>query len=538
MDTKELLYYNGFGGFLKDGKEYIIKTNEEYTPLPWSHMMANPEFGTIITSDGGGYTWSHNSRENKITTWTNDPVGDKASEKLWIEEKAEAGLKAEDKENAEGMIGLLPYDTLSGFEIHFGFGYAIFKRKTESLKTEVTMYVPLSENKKVVRVSVENLTDSAKHYQTCYLAEMVLGVDKEYTRKHLVFENVSQGLKVENHYRESYANEFVYLLGMANSDSFEINSMVDDEKNGTVQVSFLLLPHQKADIFFELKVSSHGQEEINQSNANVLRELEEIKEYWEKLLGNIKVKTPVESMNIMMNGWLGYQTVVSRLWGRTSFYQAGGAFGFRDQLQDSLIMLYLDPSFARKQILYHAAHEFKAGDVLHWWHPEKNNGIRTRYTDDLLWLPYLICEYLEKTGDDSILEEQVPYVEMEELRDDEGERYSEVSISKETESLYLHAIRAIEKSLHFGENGLAEMGTGDWNDGMNKINGQSVWLTFFMADVISKFIKVCEHKKDREKVVKYQEILANLKEVVNTVAWDGNWYKRAFFKDGTPLRFK
>lgn len=450
MDTKELLYYNGFGGFSKDEKEYVIKTNEAYTPMPWSHMMANPEFGTIVTSDGGGYTWSHNSRENKLTTWSNDPVGDKASEKIYLEEEG------------KNIINLIPYDTLLGFEIHFGFGYAIFRKQTESVKTEVMMYVPIDENKKVVKVSVENLTNSLKHYKACYLADMVLGVNKEYTSKHLVFETLPNGVRVKNHYRDFYEEELTYLLTCvdnANESDCSLEVIVDNEKNVIVKNIFSILPHQKADVFFELKVSKEGKIEISQSNAKVLLELEKIKSYWEKILGKIKVKTPVESMNIMMNGWLGYQTIVSRLWGRTSFYQAGGAFGFRDQLQDSLIMMYLDPSFARSQILYHAEHEFKAGDVLHWWHPEKNNGIRTRYTDDLLWLPYLVAEYLEKTGDDSILEEEIPYVEMEELREDEGERYSEVGISIEKESLYLHAIRAIEKSLNFGANGLAQMGT-------------------------------------------------------------------------------
>ena len=201
-------------------------------------------------------------------------------------------------------------------------------------------------------------------------------------------------------------------------------------------------------------------------------------------------------------------------------------------------MLYLAPEFARNQILYHAAHEFQEGDVLHWWHPEKSNGIRTRYTDDLLWLPYLISKYIEKTGDYEILKAEVPYVEMEQLRDDEGERYSEVTITEERESLYLHAVRTIEKSLSFGENGLANMGTGDWNDGMNKINGQSVWLSFFMCDVIQNFGAICEFMGDKERAQRYTEVVNALRKAVNEVAWDGKWYKRAFFKDGTPLRFK
>lgn len=254
-----------------------------------------------------------------------------------------------------------------------------------------------------------------------------------------------------------------------------------------------------------------------------------------KKCGKIKVKTPVESMNIMLNGWLLYQTLVSRMWGRTSFYQAGGAYGFRDQLQDSLMMLYINPEITKNQIIYHSKHQFKEGDVLHWWHPEKGSGIRTRYTDDLLWLPYLICEYVEKEGDYSILDVETSYVVCDALGDCEGERYGEVTRTNEKETIYNHAIRAIEKSLNFAENGLPKMGTGDWNDGMNNIKGQSVWLGFFMYNVIKKFSEICEYKNDIERKNKYEKIISNLKESLNNIAWDGNWYRRAYFEDGSPL---
>ncbi|MBQ9279780.1 MAG: hypothetical protein IJ215_01860 [Clostridia bacterium] len=326
IDTKELLYYNGFGGFSKDGKEYVIKTNEENTPAPWSHMMANPNFGTIVTAGGGGYTWSHNSRENKITTWSNDPVGDKASEKIYI---------VENEENRE--IYPLPYESLKDFEICFGFGYASFQRHSDKLNTDVLMFVPMEENKKIVRIAIENLTEEEKQYKVCYLADVVLGVSKEFTAKHLVFENMENGVRIKNCYRDFYQDEYVYLLTKAemegenanrNDVSESIQYHVDREKNVILENNIKVPAHQKVYVIFTLEAAKAQSVEMQETNQSVMEKREKVKSYWEKMLGWIKVKTPVESMNIMMNGWLGYQTIVSRLWGRTSFYQAGGAFRF------------------------------------------------------------------------------------------------------------------------------------------------------------------------------------------------------------------
>jgi cellobiose phosphorylase len=240
-------------------------------------------------------------------------------------------------------------------------------------------------------------------------------------------------------------------------------------------------------------------------------------------------------MNILLNGWLIYQTIVCRLFARTSFYQAGGAFGFRDQLQDVLSLLEIEPELARQQILYHSKHQFEEGDVEHWWHPEKNNGIRTRYSDDLLWFPYTVCEYISTTGDYEILDEITPYIEMDKLKEDEDELYAESKDSITKENIYNHCIRAIEKSLRFRQNGLPEMGSGDWNDGMNKVKGESIWLGFFLYDVLNKFIKLCDYKNDFERKNKYFQIAEKLKIALNTNGWDGRWYKRAYFNDGTPL---
>lgn len=513
-DIKDLLYYNGYGGFSKDGKKYIIKTNENTTPAPWSHIISNNNFGTIVTANGGGYVWSNNSRENKITTWSNDPVKDAPSEKITIETKNK-------------KINVLPYETLEGYEIIFGFGYAVFNQKDEEITTETMIYVPINENKKIIRMLITNNKDEEKEIKIKYEVSPVLGVARDYTKKHIVIQKEENIIKISNKYRDNYQNEEVYITA---SEKINLN---EEDKNVMTEMEVTLLPYENKVIFIELGIySSYTNCETEEKYTN---NMSEIKEFWNEKTSKVRVKTPVESMNIMLNGWLLYQTLVSRIWGRTSFYQAGGAFGFRDQLQDSLIMLYYDSEFVRNQIIYHAKHQFKEGDVLHWWHPEKSNGIRTRYTDDLLWLPYLICEYIEKEGDYTILDEEVSYVKSKELSDNENERYGEVQIDDAKESLYIHALRAINRSLVFAENGLPQMGTGDWNDGMNSINGQSVWLGFFMYDVINKFIPICEFKNDQEDVLKYKEVLPKLKEALNKAGWDGKWYRRAYFKDMTPI---
>ena len=273
--------------------------------------------------------------------------------------------------------------------------------------------------------------------------------------------------------------------------------------------------------------------------SNAKEELNRAKRYWYEILTRVQVKTPLESMNILLNGWAIYQTIVSRLWARTGYYQSGGAVGFRDQLQDTLGVKYIDAELMKNQILTQAKHQFIEGDVEHWWHEETNRGIRTRFSDDLLWLCYVTSEYIEYTGDKSLLDIEIPYLQGELLEDGVDERYDLYLESKEKGSLYEHCIKAIEKSLNFGENGLPKIGSGDWNDGMNTVGnkkrGESVWLGFFLYEVLNRFIPICEEVSDNERAKKYIEIRDNLKKALNTNGWDGRWFKRAFTDDGEPI---
>lgn len=516
MENKDLLYYNGFGGFSKDEKEYILKTSEKYTPLPWSHIIANENFGTIVTSSGGGYIWSGNSRENKITVWCNNQVTDEQSENLIIK-----NMKTEKTFNA------MPRNNLNEFEVHYGFGYAKFLYNKSLVSTELLLYVPRDRNEKLSVLEIENKNDEAIDLEISYMINPVLGVCKEFTMKHLKFEKIKNGVIIRNNYRDSYQNEkvFVEIIEAENNVEKEIN----DQNELFLKTNLKVLAGQKKKIIIRVSV------EERREYPEIKNDLIKIENFWTEILGKIKVKTPIESFNIMMNGWLCYQTIVSRLWGRTSFYQAGGAYGFRDQLQDTLMFLNIDPKITRKQILYHAEHQFKEGDVLHWWHPEKNNGIRTRYSDDLLWLPFLICKYIEVTNDYAILDEMCGYVDAPILLEHQDEIYMETKVCDIKEDLYTHAKKAIDRRLCFGEHGIPQMGSGDWNDGMNKIKGESVWLGFFLYDILKKFSLICEYRKDLETKEKYVKEAEILKENLNKNAWDGKWFKRAFFEDGVAI---
>ncbi len=504
----ELLYYNEYGGFTKDGKEYVISTAEKTTPLPWSHVIANENFGTIVTANGGGYIWHKNSQANKITTWSNDALKDTPSEKLQLQ-------------LGDELLNLLPYNSLKNYKVVYGFGYAKFFYENENVKLETFIYVPINKSKKVYSILIKSKNESLENCHLIYQMSPVLGVTREFTKKHIVIEKENNMVLVKNKYREFYSDDDVYI-----KTSDEIVNFSDENSEVFIDVAL----KNSDNIFVQLEVQCE-----NDELQNVQEDLLEIKKFWHDKMSKVNIFTPVDSMNIMMNGWLLYQTLCCRMWARTSFYQAGGAFGFRDQLQDSLALLWFDASLTKKQILCHAMHQFEEGDVLHWWHPEKNNGTRTRYTDDLLWLPYVLCKYCDFTGDYSILDEEVPFVKAEKLRDDEIERYTDTSFTNYSATIYEHAKKAIDYGVKIDKNGLPKMGNGDWNDGMNRIGGQSIWLGFFIYDVLNNFKKICEVKDDNVLIEKYEKVLHDLRIALNENGWDGKWFRRAYFENGIPL---
>lgn len=561
-EFEKLKYYNEYGGFSEDGKEYLIKVNKN-TKLPavWSHILANEHFGTLLTQNMGGFTWCNNSRLNRISSWSNHTILDTPSEIIYLKDKEynqvwslNANLDTKDED----------------YYITYGFGYAKYSNIRLGLLQEVEVFVPQKEAVKVNLIRLKNTMPQKRTLKLLYYVKPVLGEDEIKTEGyvHTKYDQNSNIVEATSMYYSDIANSNCYVSSSekivsftgARKAFFGTGNLKEPESIHKVRLDNQDAMGKPGCIAIELKIELKAYEdkeisiilgsEINQVKRQEIayqytkvdeckKELEHTKRYWSELLRTVQIKTPSESMNILLNGWIAYQTIVSRIWAKSAFYQSGGAFGFRDQLQDTLGMKFLDSNLMKNQILKHATHQFIEGDVEHWWHEETNKGIRTRFSDDLLWLAYVTAEYIDYTGEDAILQEEVPYLAGAILPEQEDEKYDLFLPSNTVGSIYEHCIKAIEKSLEFGENGLPKIGSGDWNDGFstvgNKGKGESVWLGFFLYEVLNRFIPICESRQEQERVEKYKQIQVNLKKALNTVAWDGRWYKRAFMDDKKVL---
>ena len=544
-----LKYYNEYGAFSEDGKEYLIKVNKENRlPTIWSNIMANEKFGTLVTESMGGYSWHKNSRLNRVSAWQNYACYDIPSEIIYLKDMQTKKVWS---------LGLNPMPDSKNYNVIYGFGYTKYIHKSNGLEQELEIFVPKEDEIKVQILKLKNTTLNRKKIKIVYYMKPVLGEDEIKTNGYinLKYDANNNIICAQNLYNSEFTNDVIYVSNsekiksytgdknffigegnLSNPESLKRTSLNNENSLGknpciAYEIEVEIESLSEKEIIFIL-----GAEEtiIDSKNVaykyskiqNCKQELEKVKNYWKEELGKLQVKTPLESLNIMLNGWIIYQTLESRLIGKTGFYQSGGAYGFRDQLQDTLALKYINPEILKKQIIKHSKHQFIEGDVEHWWHDETQRGIRTKFSDDLLWLVYLTCEYIEFTGDYSILEEQTPYLTGKLLDENEDERYDRYVQSEKIESIFEHCKKAIEKSLHFGENGLPKIGTGDWNDGFstvgNKGKGESIWLGFFLYNVLDRFIPICKIKE-------------NLKRALNTNGWDGRWYKRAFMDDGNTL---
>ena len=559
---EELKYYNEYGGFSADGKEYLMRINQENRlPTVWSHIMANEKFGTIVTENMGGYSWYQNCRLNRVSCWSNQPSYDIPSEVIYI--KDEETKKA-------WSLGLNPMPDDRNYNIVYGFGYCKYIHKSNGIEQELEMFVPKEDSCKIGILNLKNTTPNRKKLKLYYYIKPVIGEDEKKSNGYidLKFDANNNLLQAQNLYREEMEKTKVYV-----SSSEKIKSYTGDKnfflgEGGMDQPQALKkvsLNNQnslgkKPCMAYEIEIELESfenkeisiilgaeEEEMDCKNiaykyqkiANCKQELNTIKNYWKELLERVQVYTPLESTNILLNGWIAYQIISSRLVGKTGYYQSGGAYGFRDQLQDTIGLKYLEPEMLKEQIIKHSKHQFLEGDVEHWWHEENQRGIRTKFSDDLLWLAYLTIEYISFTGDKSILDIKTPYIEGAELEENQDERYEKYLPSKQEGTIYEHCIKAIERSLNFGENGIPKIGSGDWNDGFstvgNKGKGESVWLGFFLSLILEHFVSICREKGDELLAQKYEEVRNNLKKALNTNAWDGRWYKRAFMDDGNVL---
>ena len=562
-NPNELEFWNGLGGFAENGCEYrIFLTAGRTTPLPWSNVIANAKFGTLATESGAGYTWFGNSRENKLTTWSNDPLLDPPAEALFVRDEASGKLWSP-------LPGVLRDS--GDYWIHHGQGYTRFFHRAGGIDHEVEISIAPEDPVKFIRVKLTNATTQSRELSLTYFAEWVLGVCREQTQLHIQTEidSASGALLARNPYHPEMSGQVAFLQVLAADRSFTGDRTEFVGRNGDVRQPLALERAQLSGATgpaldpcgaaqAKLSLPPGGKEEIvfllgAGENLDQARQLlqkyadresareacQQTAAKWDTILSAVQVKTPNRALDLLLNRWLLYQTLSCRLWGRTAFYQAGGAFGFRDQLQDCLALLYSRPDLAREHLLRAAARQFVEGDVQHWWHPPGGRGTRTRFSDDLLWLPLAAAHYVRKTGDASVLDETAPFLTSPPLAAHEQERYELPSVSGEQGTLYEHCKRAITRGLTAGAHGLPLIGCGDWNDGFSRIGeagrGESVWVGWFLLVLLREFVPLMRARGDGRQASEWETHADALRHALEKSAWDGQWYRRAYFDDGTPL---
>ncbi len=558
-----LQFYNGMGGFSANGKEYIITTTpDKATPAPWVNVIANPNFGTVVSESGQSYTWTENAHELRLTPWNNDPIGDLKGEAFYVRDEESGKFWSPSPLPSKGQS---PYIT------RHGFGYSIFEHSEDGIDTEMTVYVDIEAPVKFISIKLRNNSARPRRLSATGYIEWVLGDLRSKSLMHTVthIEPQTGAVMALNAYNTEFGGrvaffdvddvnrthttdraEFIGRNGtMQNPDA--MNRARLSGKTGAaldpcaaVQVVFDIAEDQEKEIIFRLGAGKNMEDATNilrrfEGSYAAHQALDKVHQFWEKTLGNVKIETPDKALNILANGWLNYQTLSCRIWGRSGFYQSGGAFGFRDQLQDVLSLMHTTPQLVREQILVSASRQFKEGDVQHWWHPPMGRGVRTTCSDDYLWLPFVTARYIVATGDKGILEENVHFLEGRLLNDGE-ESYFDLPIKSDmSASLYQHCVKAIDHGLVFGTHGLPLIGTGDWNDGMDKVGnhgkGESVWLAFFLYDILKLFATVASLKNDTIYAAKCLQEAEMLRLNIEQHAWDGEWYRRAYFDNGSPL---
>ena len=556
-------FFNGLGGFTAEGGEYVTILGEgQWTPAPWINVLANSSLGCLVSESGSGYTWAVNSHENQLTPWSNDPVSDPPGEALFVR----------DEESGE-IWGPCPLPIRDGgsYVVRHGQGYSRFEHEHDGIATDLTVFVPQEDPVKISVLSLENRSARPRTLTVTAYAEWVLGPRRSAGAPFIVTEldGETRAIFARNPWNEAFAGRVAFAdlggsqtgwtadrteflgrnggldapSGLAVGATLAQRAGAGLDPCAALQVRVRLSPGQRAPVVFLLGQgadAAHARELVARHRSeDPERALAVVRREWEDTLTALQVATPDRSMNLMLNRWLLYQTVACRYRARSAFYQAGGAWGFRDQLQDVMAFTVARRELAREHLLRAAARQFEEGDVQHWWHDPAGAGVRTRMSDDRLWLPYAVHHYVEVTGDRTVLDEVVPFLAAPPLAPGETDRYFVPEVSHETATLFEHCARAIDRSLEIGRHGLPLMGTGDWNDGMNLVGaggqGESVWLGWFLSANLGQFAGFAEARGETERPARWRAHADALKFALEREGWDGDWYRRAFFDDGTPL---
>lgn len=559
---------NSLGGFNDAGDEYqIITTDTSRTPTPWVNVIANPQFGTVITESGLAYSWNENAHEFRLSPWSDDPVGSTGGEAIYLRDEVTGKFWSP---TAQPHIHM--GDRNAVFKTRHGFGYSVFEHTSaDNISSELRIFVDLEDPVKFSVLRIHNDSDRTRHLSATAFVEWVLGDLRAKTAMHVVthIDPGSGALFATNEYNTEFAgrvaffdvddmsrtltgdrNEFLGRNGSLEKPdaltrmrlSGRVGAALDP--CGALQVSFILAPGEDREFIFRLgagRNAAHASELAQRlrTAGTASAALERVKLYWQHTLSAVQIETPDPALNVLANGWLVYQTLASRLWARSGYSQSGGAYGFRDQLQDAMALVHTQPALLRAQILLCAQRQYPEGDVQHWWHPPSGRGVRTRCSDDYLWLPLATCCYVQTTGDVDVLGVSLNYLTGRALNPDEESYYDLPDHSAQSASLYEHCRQAIEHGFRVGERGLPLMGSGDWNDGMNLVGiegkGESVWLGFFLYKVLVSFAEVAVTYEDVEFSERCLEKARSLRNNLALHAWDGDWYRRAWFDNGMPL---
>ncbi|SEE70310.1 cyclic beta-1,2-glucan synthetase [Rhizobiales bacterium GAS188] len=560
----ELEFFNGLGGFAEGGKEYVtILGPGQSTPAPWINVIANPTFGFQAATEGSGYTWSVNSRENQLTPWSNDPVSDRPGEAFY--------LRDDDSGELWSPTALPIRDEAATYMARHGRGYSRFEHTAHGIAADLLQFVPIDASIKISRLLLRNRSSRSRHLSVTAYVEWVLGPSRSASLPFVTTEidRSTGAMFARNPWSTDFGSRIAFVdmggrqtewtgdrrefigrngrlahpAALANAAPLSgavgagldpcgaMHTKVELPPNGSVEIVVFLGEAASAEEARDL-IRQYRSADLDGVRAQVAR-------YWDDALGAVEVKTPLRSMDIMLNGWLLYQTLACRVWARSAFYQASGAYGFRDQLQDGMALTASRPMVTREHLLRAAARQFVEGDVQHWWLPHSGQGVRTRISDDRAWLAYTVGHYVGASGDLAVLDEPVSFLEGQALKEGEHDSFFHPTISDQTATLFEHCARALDQSLALGGHGLPLIGTGDWNDGMNRVGergeGESVWLGWLLHAALTAFAPLAEARHETARAATWRAHAVGLQASLEHEAWDGDWYRRGYFDDGTPL---
>ncbi len=565
QDAHGLALFNGTGGF-NDSHEYEIRlTGDMLPPAPWINVIGNPAAGFIVSESGSGPTWVENSYFFRLTPWSNDPVRDPSGECIYLR----------DDESGDVWTAMpQPIREATPYTVKHGAGYSVFEHSHAGLSTSLRVGLPEADPVKIQVLSITNNGATRRRVSITTYVEWVLGVDREKSKEHVRTEISPDGqtLLARNRFDPTFSSqvafstisekvvsytasrrEFIGRNGLLSAPAAmkrqKLSGAIGDtiDPCAALRSPISIEPGETREIVVLLGATKGDKEVLELAarygNADAAKAaLDHAARVWRARLGKISVRTPDPAFDVVLNQWSLYQALSCRMWARSALYQSSGAFGFRDQLQDVMAFAYTEPTLGRDHIIRCAARQFEEGDVQHWWHPQSGRGVRTRFSDDLAWLPYVVCHYLDLTGDKSVLDEKASYLRMRLLNADEDEVYDLPEVSDISEPVYDHCVRALRKACTFGEHNLPLMGSGDWNDGMNRVGikgkGESVWLGWFLIATLRKFATHVEARGDRSTAEEFRGIATRYNEAIEASAWDGDWYRRAYYDDGAPLGSK